>query len=151
MNSDYDNHWGSTLRMIDKADGVFSADVITDIGFGSTIQTILDCSGAVVTRESKKIFQTGPCNCLLALPEQFGGICEFCRYELEQINLQLPPQDVRSFEKIAWLSRPCKDHLAYCAACRVGICTIRHGVQTPDGNAFCLPHFEELSRLVKDN
>lgn len=138
------------LRGIDQGDNVFPADTVSRLGFGSLTQTVQDSSGAFLTSEKRRLFETGPCHCLVAEYQEFGGICEFCKFELEQINLTLPVQEMRSLEQIMWLARPCKIHFGNCVICRVGFCSSRHGITAPDGNAYCIPHYEEIMKNFEE-
>lgn len=151
MNGKSDQYRQQLLRGIDKAKIVISAAELPVQGLGMSLRTVEDASGAVMSQEVDRLVQAGPCLCILERLNSFGGVCNYCHAELVELNLLLPLKEKKSLEQLQWLARPCARHFERCIVpgCNVGLCAVRHAIQAPDGNWYCIPHYELLAEQVQ--
>ena len=103
-------------------------------------------NGAIITETIPRTFQLC-CQCYVHEYSQCGGVCYYCRLELEEKNLLVDPAYQLHPIQLDWLSTPCIRHYRTCqyAFCGKGCCCSRHSTQIQlaerDTKIFCLEHY----------
>lgn len=126
---------------------LYPAAYIPLIGFGRKVIMTKDRTGKRVHGTLLHVF-TLSCECKVSKFSECGGVCPFCRAELEsqceKDGLQVSP------EQLAWLATPCRKHFLTCSypLCGIRGC-LRHMALGPDGRVYCKEHFLALADAAK--
>lgn len=135
-----------SIRAVSESSHILPASLIPRYGFGQQRLTRRTGINAVGSKSVLLEYRL-PCTCVVSQKSEIGGVCVFCRDELEQRQQQGTLDSCLTPTELDWCATPCDRHYWSCSFpfCPRGGCAA-HFAHARDGKPYCAPHFREVER-----